>query len=226
MVSYISIHVPKTAGTTLGYFLDYGTHRRIFWDYPTRGFSLDENSREYFLRHKEFIDKEFEVIHGHFKYSKYCELFPLAKYITCVRHPVQRVISQFKHILGEKNEENHWYKQISDGSIDVVEFASNYSIGNAHSIFLKGRELKDYDFIFITEYFADTFWLFQKMFNFNRYDEYCNTKEMPKLNQGSNRSVSLEVSSDMLKEIYKHTYDDNEIYKESMSLFQMRKQNF
>ena len=29
----ISVHIPKTGGTTLGMYLDYGFQRRIFYDY-------------------------------------------------------------------------------------------------------------------------------------------------------------------------------------------------
>ncbi|SKB14092.1 hypothetical protein PL11201_580084 [Planktothrix sp. PCC 11201] len=223
MVSYISIHIPKTAGTTLGYLLDYGTSRRILWDYcpDYSNALLKPQEKEYLLKHKEFIEKQFDVIHGHFYYSKYSWLFPNAKYITCVRHPVARVISHFQHIMNEKNEQDYLYQAVKSNQIDIIDFASIYDIGNAHTVHLKGQSIQDYDFIFINERFDESFYLFQKKFNFQRQDEYMNKNTIPFINKSENRNIKkLEFSNDIIQEIYKRTVDDNEIYKESILIFE------
>lgn len=219
MVSYISIHIPKTAGTTLGYLLDYGVNRRIFWDYSPEYDNVRKCDDPLFLKSIQFVDKYFEVIHGHFYYTKYQNLFPEARFITCLRHPVQRVISQFIHLLGEKNENDWFYRAINSGEMDIVDFASDYSIGNAQSLHLQGRELKDYDFVFLSEHFGESFKLFENKFNFYRNDDYAAIGAFPVLNSKKKRKTDITFSEDVMAQIYNKTYDDNELYKEAVCLF-------
>lgn len=219
MVTYISIHIPKTAGTTLGYLLDYGSNRRIFWDYSPDYTNVEKCDDPLFLKSIQFVDTHFEVIHGHFYYTKYQTLFPNARFITCMRHPVQRVISQFIHILGEKNQNDWFYKAIHNGEMDIVDFASNYSIGNAQTLHLRGRDLKDYDFVFISEHFGESFRIFESKFKFYRNDDYASVGAFPVLNSKKKREMNIYFDNDVLAEIYNKTYDDNELYKEAVYIF-------
>ena len=65
---YISIHIPKTAGTTLGYILDLGFRRKVFYDYT----QLDDKPEllqkdiAHLQANKDFIAERFKLIHGHF----------------------------------------------------------------------------------------------------------------------------------------------------------------
>jgi len=211
---FISIHIPKTAGTTVAYILDYGTNRRIFYDYEE---DYDKPPpTEYLNRHREFINDKFDVIHGHFLYKKYASAFPDEKYIATLRHPVSRVISQYNHILDEPPGTGAWpTAEILSGDMDIVEFAGIYNIGNAQSVFLDGRRFEDYAHIFITERLEQSIALFQKKFLFARQDVYAG-QGLPKINIRSTRQRYYKPSKAEEQEIFKRTRDDNELYAKAI----------
>ena len=211
---FISIHIPKTAGTTIAYILDYGLNRRILYDYK-EDYAADPPT-EYLLRHKEFIEDHFDVIHGHFRYKKYAEAFPNAQFLTTIRHPVARVVSQYNHILNLSPEKAAWpAKEIILGKMDLVEFASIQSIGNAQSVFLEGRGIDDYSFIFVTERLERSLMLFQSMFGFERRDPGP-PGGLPLINSGDLREKRVNPSRSELVKVYEQTGEDNELYRKAI----------
>ena len=199
---FISIHIPKTAGTTVGYILDYGVNRRIFYDYPRYGMGEKQGEvmtpedkkldAEMIERHKEFLKYKFDVVHGHFHYKKYQEIFPEEKYIVCLRDPVKRTISHYFHILESGSEKNHFFKEISSGEMDIVDFASLPHIKRVQSLFIEGKDIMDFDHVFLTEKLAETIYQFQLNHNFTRSDPYMNLpgkKSLPNTNPRSARKT-------------------------------------
>lgn len=194
----ISVHIPKTAGTTIGYILDYGVKRRIFYDYseldaPQRKKEYDE---EILLlqKNKDFISQRFDVIHGHFYYKKYSEIFPDANYVVCLRNPVSRTISQYFHII-EEADPSHWlYNDLASGKMSFVDFASLPHIKRAQSIFVEGRDIMDFNHVFLTEKLQESIFQFQLLTSFERNDPYMSLKgkdSIPNTNPRSARRKKL-----------------------------------
>ena len=99
----ISVHVPKTAGSTFGSLLGtiYGDER-VFKDYddlpmnPLSRYNVDRADwRSSASARIRSIGPEFRAIHGHFAIEKYDETFPEARRIAWVRHPASWVISLY-----------------------------------------------------------------------------------------------------------------------------------
>jgi len=143
----ISIHVPKTAGTLLGLMFDLAVGRRVFYDY----LGEHEPLPSFFGEAERFFCGHFRVVHGHFHLDKYYSLFSPAFYTISFRHPVERVISQYRHILNDPNANDRRRDDIQSGRMNLVDFAAESDIGNAQSIYLGAHSLADLDFIFITE---------------------------------------------------------------------------
>lgn len=204
----VSIHIPKTAGTTIGYILDYGVKRRILYDYmgPNgyRGQIYDEDVK-LLNQHKEFITKKFDVIHGHFHYKKYAQIFPEANYIVCLRKPVARTVSQYFHII-EEADPNHWlYDDLVSGKMDFIDFVSLNHIRRAQSIFIEGRDIMDYKHVFLTEKLQESIYYFQLLTGFERNDPYMTLEgkdSIPNTNPRSARRRKLVLPE--LKDIYKN----------------------
>ncbi len=214
---FISIHIPKTAGTTVAYILDYGMKRRIMYDYR-EDYSAAPPT-QYLLKHEEFIRDNFDIIHGHFHYRKYAEAFPDAVFLATVRHPVARVVSQYNHNLNLDPETSVWpARDIIDGKMDLVEFASIPEIGNAQSLFLSGRSIKDYGHIFITEHLLRSFEIFQRKFNFTRNDPFS-AKGLPVMNSNELRPKKYAPPDELLVKVYKNTSKDNDLYRECVQVF-------
>jgi hypothetical protein len=184
----ISIHVPKTAGTTVGYLLDYGYGRRVLWDYAddySNATALDATTS----RHIEFLEHWFRVIHGHFFYRKYASIFPGARYVVTVRHPVARIKSQFLHLALDPNVHDWRRDSIITGKMDIVDFVrSDSNLRRAHAAHIEGRQIEDFDFVFITEHLPLCVKLFHRAFNFKRRDPLVG-EGIPALNKGDKRSL-------------------------------------
>lgn len=171
----VSIHIPKTAGTTIGYLLDYGVKRKIFYDYMGKnGYSGKVYDQDVALlqEHKEFVSKKFHVIHGHFHYKKYADIFPDADYIVCLRKPLARTISQYYHIIEEANPEHMFYEDLSSGKMSFIDFASLPHIKRAQAIFVEGRDIMDFKHVFLTEKLVESIHDFQLLTGFQRNDPY------------------------------------------------------
>jgi len=89
--------------------------------------------------------KQFDFIHGHFFYEKYAQLFPDAAFLTCLRHPVERILSQFNHVFFEANPEDWQYRAIVEHNLDAVDFATFDGVRDAQARHLEGRAIEDYD---------------------------------------------------------------------------------
>jgi hypothetical protein len=107
----LSMHIPKTAGTSFrialqGHFDDailLAYRGQIRAKEPVVRFEgkllteLDEPSK---ARLAEYCrTNDVRCIHGHFTLPSLCELFPEAKCITFLREPVDRLISAYNHLF-------------------------------------------------------------------------------------------------------------------------------
>jgi hypothetical protein len=147
----IFVHIPKTAGTSLAHAFDASCHRRMLYDYDP-GYAnvvMRPGEEDLILRHKEFILNKFDYIHGHFYLSKYKKVFADQKFATCFREPVERIISQFKHVYFMERA-SRVGKDIASGKMTIVDFAWQPNIHNAQWIHMDGHSLDDLDFFFLT----------------------------------------------------------------------------
>lgn len=93
-MTWISIHVPKTAGTTLRTVLASRIPEdqiALIYDRPP-GRSLRA-----FLSGVDGPGKRYRLVHGHFAFGLHHHLGAHARYLTFLRHPVQRVASLYFH---------------------------------------------------------------------------------------------------------------------------------
>lgn len=195
----VSIHIPKTAGTTLGALFDSSTGKRVMFDY-------DDNYRDVakpqqmIRAHAEFISWFFQVLHGHFYYTKYASVFPDAQFVTCLRHPVDRVVSQYYHVGMLPDGQSDWRTpEIRAGKMNVVEFAkSDANISKAMSVHLDGRDIEHYDHVFFTEALERSCRLFETRtgFRFTSVPRQLNTREGRQRQHGDERFAKIVAPSD------------------------------
>jgi hypothetical protein len=209
---FVSIHIPKTAGTALAYLFDYGSGRRIFYDYRDDYSNARMDDLFWWEQHKDFIERQFDFIHGHFFYEKYAQLFPDAEYLACLRHPVDRILSQFNHVYFEANENDWQYRAIVEHGLDPVDYASLEGIADAQARHLDGRGIEDY-FVFITEWIDLSFTAFQVSYQFGRRDPHMAGTQaggtIPTMNA---RTEKVPVTQAMKEKIYAIATEDVELY--------------
>ncbi|MEJ6502735.1 MAG: sulfotransferase family 2 domain-containing protein [Rhodobacterales bacterium] len=143
MLSLLSIHIPKTAGTNFSEVLKTIFQDTIHYDYGTeRDLVAARTINPIITADVAKFRKDCNVVHGHFHYLKYKETFGGVPVIATLRHPVDRVVSQYRHIAmhGERSVERH--RLIMDGKMGVVHFSKFPFIGNAQACYLEGSRYR------------------------------------------------------------------------------------
>lgn len=211
---FISIHIPKTAGTTLAYIFDYGSGRRIMYDYKADYSNATMDDLAWWQRHKPFIERQFDFIHGHFFYRKYADLFPDADYLACLRHPVERIISQYNHVVLEANPADWQYRAIVEHGLDLVDYASLEGVPDAQARHLEGRAIEDYEFVFLSETLALSLSAFQARYHFGRQDPYmpgtAANGALPTMNA---RTEKVPVTQAQREKVYAAAAEDVDLYR-------------
>ncbi len=140
----IFIHIPKTAGSTF--------HVMLNARYPQSGIQNLFGSRYSEPEIAGFMSKPNEqkenicLLKGHMPYGMHRHLPGDSRYITVLRSPVERVISQYYYI--KKNAHNPLHKQVHGGGMTIADFVSSgISVGmnNGQCRFLNG-DLDEYAF--------------------------------------------------------------------------------
>ena len=218
---FVSIHIPKTAGTALARIFDDSSLRRIMYDYGTeRELETVRTCLPEIRENREFIKTYFRYLHGHFHYLKYADVFPDSPVITTVRHPVDRVVSQYLHIFRSGDPDNWRHKMIMDGEMSIVQFSKFDFIGNAQWYYLEGREVEDYDFIFVQERLDNSLAKFCSKFDVPEVTEYLGWFDgVPKVNEKPVTTIRKEppkITEDDKQKIYGNCERDIDVYRRSV----------
>jgi hypothetical protein len=221
----VSVHIPKTAGTTLAFILDRCLERRVIYDY--RGYSEPQVASSEIRDNAGFIRSYFHVLHGHFFASKYFDVFPDAAFIATLRHPVSRVISHYFHELNEISTRAWYHDDLASGRMDIVEFARQDGIGDAMTRHLVGRELRDYALLLISEHLTRSCQLLSRTIRPLDLDAHFGSAiRVPTLNRGSARPQIFDVDQKTREAIFAQTKSDNEVYTNAVGLLKDRVAQF
>ncbi len=210
----ISLHIPKTAGTSFRNILKsvYGDNQVVRFDINEAGMiRMNEE-----LYSKNELPK-VKVIHGHFSVDMLNQHFTLPenyKLITWMRNPTQRVISNFFYLesrLNELlNEKNNNLNILSKMQRTLIEYARAEVNRNRQSKFLAGRDLDTFDFVGVQEYFND---------EVKRLSSTLNWKSVPEILYHNKTSGDAhQIPDEVLFEIRELNMEDVKLYDEAIQL--------
>ena len=122
----VSIHVPKCGGTSFRVVLNAIYEKGLFLEYSA--------SREEQISNAKSIDHETECIHGHLLYDGYGQVMRYAKLITWLRHPVDRTVSLYNHIMSKPTAGHELHDWVISNQPPLLEFAEfklsrNFALG-------------------------------------------------------------------------------------------------
>ena len=135
MVGIVSVHIPKTAGSSFRTLLTQIYGNRLALDYGGEVTGLGSA----------------EVVHGHFAATKYLERFPDAKIITWLRHPVERVISYYYYWLRTERHGNPNHDYFLDNKLSLLEFARFPPLRREIASYIEGVDPGRFFFVGIVE---------------------------------------------------------------------------
>jgi hypothetical protein len=215
----VSTHIPKTGGSVLAEILSICYDRRIIMDYD--GYANPIDPKPIIKDNRGFISDYFRVLHGHFYAKKYFDIFPEARFVAGVRHPVDRVIAQYFH-EASNTESTEWYhKDIASGKIDIATFAAQPGIGDAMSTHLSGRKPADYSLLLVYEQFRLSLALYDKLIApLDLVQNFGSPPALPTARFTDFQDKIAGVSKEQRAAVYDQTKPDNEIYAEAVSLLE------
>ena len=170
----ISLHLPKTAGSSFLSSLSTHYGNSLFEDYNDLPLHTPYHKRNTHAilegiknRFKSYQD--IECIHGHFLPLKYRFINNQnTKYVTLMRDPAERLASQYfymkRHYTPEKAKKQSLLKTMIDDNWSLERFCLGKELRNTYSKFLWGFPLDNFNFIGIVEYYQADFMAFSKQY--------------------------------------------------------------
>ncbi|HEX5002726.1 MAG TPA: sulfotransferase family 2 domain-containing protein [Bacteroidia bacterium] len=210
----ISLHIPKTAGTSFRNIL-----KSVYGDKNVVRFDINNNGVVR-LNEEIYSAKQLppsKVIHGHFHYEILTSVFQLPehyKFITWVRDPVKRVLSNFYYLESRLkeilNEDKKNLNILSKMQRSLIEYARVDINRNRQSKFLKGKPLETFDFIGIQENFHE---------EVTRLSQVLGWKSIPEvLFHNKTEGRPIELPTEILEEIRELNMEDLELYREALRI--------
>ncbi len=218
-IALVSVHIPKTAGTSFRSILKqvYGEQavKRLDIDLQFETIRLEEQ-----LFEQRKLDKKLKVVHGHFSpalLQKYFRIDPQIPFVTWLRDPVERVVSNYfyleKRLKEELQEEQKGLNILSKMQRSLVEYANVELNRNRMSKFLKGKALHDFLFVGIQEYYSEDLRQLAGLLGWQGFQE-------PRHNVTGRQK--REVTSEEMDAIARLNEKDLAIYEEALDLRRQR----
>lgn len=148
----LSIHVPKCAGTSFRHVLQHVYGPRLWLNYGA-AFARGQAS-------PGLVPATAECVHGHFLADTFSDLYPNATYITWVRHPVERVVSNYHHFLRGPDMRDDCCRRLHEGNLSLGEFAELDWMRNEATRYLAGMPISAFAFVGVAESFASSLAVF------------------------------------------------------------------
>lgn len=173
----VFVHIPKTAGSSLRLGIerakpaheivnDYGPEEKtthpVYGEYFKSSEGIKEFSR-HFGRKKVFSFGGYTllkagrkvVLSGHFSPKKYIPVFPIGRFVTFFRDPIDRYLSQYNHRF-RKNEQ-----------ISFEEFLENSKFHNVQSRQIGDVNWRKFGFVGTTETYEEDLERFRQFSGIN-----------------------------------------------------------
>lgn len=175
-IQLVSIHIPKTAGTSFR-----NTLKEVYGEQKVQ--RLDIGDKKFHLEQVPFqldkLPKEIEVVHGHMVYHLLEEKFNISNkipVITWLRDPVDRVISNYKYLskrlAEELDEEGKGLNILSKMQRTLMEYAHDERNRNRMSKFLSGIQPEELFFIGLTKHYSEDLKYLSQLLNWKKYEEH------------------------------------------------------
>jgi hypothetical protein len=168
----ISVHIPKTAGTSFREELAKVFGTRVLWDYgdwtetdTPEAREHDERLRCDMLADIDALAAHYDAIHGHFTARKYLGIFPTTTLVTMLRDPFQQAMSAYAHAErsplhnpADPHPAHVAFREQRMTAVDLIEMIPNHQ-----SIYLAGLPLEAFAMVGLAENYEQTVALFEAL---------------------------------------------------------------
>lgn len=211
----ISVHLPKTAGTSFGITLETHFTVALLKDYAdlpinTPKYERNKAALESSLHSAARDFSEIQCIHGHFLPLKYLLLATKrdVKFVTWMRNPVDRAISHYNYWRNDYNPKSapSVRQKMVEEDWSLERFCLGPEIRNLYSQFLWGFPVEYFNFIGVSEFFEDDLQYFAR--------HYLGVSpKSVELNVGNKQSDRCHVDTAFRKKIEAFHEQDMDLYR-------------
>jgi len=167
----LSIHIPKTAGTSFGESLKVKFGDRMLLDYgdwagynsPEVLIHRAERTAQMRARRDQLLET-FDIIHGHFLADKYLGLFPKTDFVAFFRDPYQQTLSNYFFMQNNPHLPHPAVKIFHDVKMTIHDFLSWDAVRNPQTKFLGSVPVESFAVVGLTEEFPRSISLFTSTF--------------------------------------------------------------
>jgi hypothetical protein len=199
------IHIPKTAGTSLRHALEREFPNSLLKDY---GKNSETSCALHNIRNDGFSFENYlktnhiKVFTGHTKLKNNRFHFRSQNIFCFIRNPIDQVLSHYNH----HSYHNSYSKSLED-------FVTDERYQNVQSRYLAGLPIRQIGFIGITEQYASSLAMINKMYSLNLAE------------LSSNKSIinKPKPTSEVYELIKANNKTDFELYEEALYIFEERK---
>jgi hypothetical protein len=216
----VSVHLPKTAGTSFRATLEenFGTRlKKDYEDLPLHKGNYERNLASIEAATKSYMINLDDVacIHGHFLPVKYLLLRDRAAmiFVTWMRHPVDRVVSHYEFWKREYNESTAGplHRKVVVEGWSLRDFCLSEEIRNLYDKFLWAFPIEYFNFIGIVEFYEiDHAYFVKNYLNVNTAAE--------RRNAAPSRNHLAELDSGFRREIEAFHGADIKLYNTALAI--------
>lgn len=215
----ISVHIPKTAGTTFGEQLQRQFEHRLLRDYHDwpensgpEGLERSRASRQAVVAQRDEIASSFDAVHGHFLPSKYLDVIPGGRVVAFVRDPCQHAISAYAYAHRVQGAPRPDLQRFLERRMTLIEFIEAFP--NLQSLYLEEIGVEGLAAVGLTERYEASVALFSKVFGL----------ELPpveKRNVNPERTAgAYPISDEIRRAIERARAPDVELYRRASERFE------
>lgn len=154
----VSIHIPKCGGTSFRHVLQALHGDRLFLNY---GAIFNRAQAR-----PGVVPAGTRCIHGHFFADAFDDLFSGRRLITWVRHPVERVVSNYHHFLRSPDLRDDCCRTLLEQKLTLRQFAELDWMRNESTRYLAGKKIGEFAFVGVAERFLESLRLFGEEFGY------------------------------------------------------------
>lgn len=210
----ISLHLPKTAGSSFAATLEQHFAGRLLKDYQdfpmnTPVYERNRAALQACLLNAEKNFQAIDCIHGHFLPVKYLLLQQkqAIQFITWMRNPVDRIVSNyfFWQKIYNPNTSPPLHRRVIEENWSLEQFCLSQEFQNMYAQYLWAFPIGNFDFIGITEFYNEDFAYFTQ--------NYLNTTMQPViLNSGAIKQNDI-LTPTLKQKIIQHHARDMDLYQ-------------
>ena len=216
----VSLHLPKTAGTSFAATLERHFRTSLMRDYAdwpinTPQYERNRSALQNCLSNAHNDFQGIECIHGHFLPLKYLPLSDRQHitFITWLRNPVERTISHYHFWQRSFNPKNAppLHRKMMEEEWSLERFCLGPEVRNLYFQFLYGFPLEYFSFIGITEFYDDDFSFF--------VDHYLDSTFKPeRLNLGKEEVNGYKIKKSLRNDIEQYHSKDMDLYQRALEM--------